>query len=77
MLIIFYVFLVVLSICYLCAKSHLNNMNPAAPPMPWVFQTMKRWQYIVTGVLFNEKHVRAHAAKHAFWNITQHLAGNS
>ena len=80
MLLIF--FFVFLSICYLCAKSHLNNMNPAAPPMPWMFQIMpsvKHWQYIITIVLFNEKHVRTHAAEHAFWNTShwQFLAGNS
>ena len=45
MLLIF--FFVFLSICYFCAKSHLNNMNPAAPPMPWMFQIMKGWRYIV------------------------------
>ena len=32
---------------------------------------------VVPNVLFNEKHVRAHAAKHAFWNISQDLTGNS
>ena len=78
MLLIFcFMFLSICYLCYLCAKSHLNNVNPAAPPMPWMFQIMKRWQFTVTSVLFNEKHVRTHAAKHAFWNISQHLAGDS
>ena len=70
-------FIVFLSICYLCAKSHLNNMNPAEPPMLWMFQTMKHWKYTVTSVLFDEKHVRTHASKDAFWNIYQHLAGEN
>ena len=66
-----------LSICYLCAKSHLNNEYPAVPPMPWMFPIMKCWQYIVTGVLLIKEHVRPPAAKHAFWNCSQHLAGSS
>ena len=54
MLLIF--FFVLLSICYLCAKSRLNNMNPAVPSMPilWMFHIMECWGYIVTTVLGHE-----------------------
>ena len=56
-------FLVPLSVCYLCAKQHLDDMNPAIPTLLLTFQTMNRWRYIVIRVLFNEKHVRSHATK--------------
>ena len=49
----------------------------AVLPVLRMFQIMKRWLCIITGVgvLLNKKHVRMHAAKPAFWNVAPGLSG--